>query len=113
MKTFNPSPDRSRRVVAILMLLVLTVAAVAAQAKQVVNINTANEEQLTLLPRVGPSLARRIIEHRESNGRFKSSEDLLLVRGIGESTYQLLEPYVAVDGETTLKEPVSVPRKSG
>lgn len=110
MKTRNRIADRT---VAALVALVLLVGLAGAQAKgQVVNINTASEEQLALLPRVGPSLAKRIIEFRDANGRFKAREDLMLVRGIGESTYQLLEPYVVVDGETTLSEPVATPSKA-
>ncbi len=83
-----------------------------AEAKGVVNINTASAEELAYLPRVGPSLAGRIIEFREKNGRFKSPTDLLLVRGIGDSTFELLEPYVAVTGETSLAEKVRLERKS-
>jgi competence protein ComEA len=71
-----------------------------------VNVNTADAGQLALLPRVGPSVAQRIIDYRKKNGPFKSTEDLMLVQGIGEKTYQLLKPYLATAGETTLKEKV-------
>ncbi len=57
-------------------------------------------------------MAGRIIEFRETNGRFKSAEDLMLVKGIGEKTFQLLEPYIAVEGETTLTEKVRSSRES-
>ena len=73
----------------------------------VVNINTASAEQLTFLPRVGPALAGRIVEFRDSNGKFKATDELILVRGIGEGTYELLKPYVTIDGKTTLTEPGS------
>ena len=43
---------------------------------------------------------------RQENGPFKKPEDLMLVQGIGEKTFQLLKPYVAIAGETTLKEKV-------
>jgi competence protein ComEA len=76
------------------------------RASSVVNVNTADAGQLALLPRVGPSVAQRIIEYRKKNGPFKSAEDLMLVQGIGEKTYQLLKPYLATAGETTLKEKV-------
>jgi competence protein ComEA len=84
-------------------------AAVAAPAG-VVNVNTASAEQLELLPRIGPSVAGRIIEHRTANGKFASLEDLMLVRGIGERTFELLKPYLTLAGETTLAEKVRVPK---
>lgn len=87
-------------------LTLFTPAAFAADKQKVVNINNASASQLALLPRVGPSLSARIIEFREENGKFKSPADLMLVRGIGEKTFQLMEPYVAVSGETTLTEKV-------
>ena len=71
-----------------------------------VNVNSANSTQLALLPRVGPSVAQRIVDYRKENGPFKKPEDLMLVQGIGEKTFQLLKPYVAIAGETTLKEKV-------
>ena len=55
---------------------------------------------------MGPSVAQRIVEYRKQNGPFKAPEDLMLVRGIGEKTYQLIKPYVTVSGETTLTEKV-------
>src|ERR1700742_5203812 len=67
-----------------------------------VNINSADSSQLTLLPRVGPSLADRIVEYRKDNGPFKKPEDLMLVQGVGEKTFALIKPYVAISGETTL-----------
>jgi competence protein ComEA len=83
----------------------------AAEAKRaVVNINNADASQLALLPRVGPSVAQRIVEYRKQNGPFKSPEDLMLVRGIGEKTYQLIKPHIALSGETTLREKVKSSR---
>jgi competence protein ComEA len=98
----------SRRFVSSLVLvgILLASASFAAEARRVVNVNTADTSQLALLPRVGPAVAQRIIDFRKENGPFKSSEDLMLVQGIGEKTYQLIKPYVAVSGETTLKEKV-------
>jgi competence protein ComEA len=104
---------RSRRFIGSLVLAGVVLAALpalAAEARRVVNVNTADAAQLALLPRVGPSVAQRIIAFRKENGPFKSPEDLMLVQGIGEKTYQLLKPYVAVSGETTLKEKVKASR---
>lgn len=101
----------SHRIVAGVVLAVLLAALPAAAAEgRKVNVNTADAAQLALLPRVGPSIAQRIVEYRKQNGPFKKAEDLMLVRGIGEKTYDLLKPYVATSGETTLKEKVKASR---
>jgi competence ComEA-like helix-hairpin-helix protein len=91
------------------LLLLSALAALPAPADAAtgkVNVNTADAAQLALLPRVGPSLAQKILDFRKQNGPFKATEDLMLVRGMGEKTYQLVRPYVAVSGETTLREKV-------
>jgi competence protein ComEA len=96
-------------VVALLCCLSLAAPALAAEGKTV-NVNTATATELALLPRIGPSVAAKIVEHREKNGNFKTLDDLMLVRGIGEATYELLKPYVALSGPTTLVEKVKVPK---
>lgn len=102
----------SRRLVGALVVAALAAAALPALAedKAVVNINTASAAQLQLLPRVGPAIAQRIVEFRAENGPFKSADQLLLVRGIGEATFELMKPYVVVSGETTLQAKVRTPR---
>lgn len=97
--------------VLIMVLVAAGLAAQAAHAEGVVNVNTAGLDELMLLPRVGPSVAQRIIDHREKNGDFKVKEDLMLVRGIGEATFALLEPYVTISGATTLTEKVRSTKK--
>lgn len=101
----------SHRIVAGVVLAVLLAALPGAAAEgRKVNVNTADAAQLALLPRVGPSIAQRIVDYRKQNGPFKKAEDLMLVRGIGEKTFELLKPYVATAGETTLKEKVKASR---
>lgn len=98
--------------VALAFALALVVApAFAADASAgVVNVNTASAAELERLPGVGETVALRIVEHREKNGAFKSVEDLMLVRGIGEKSFERIKPYVATSGATTLKEDVPSPR---
>ena len=93
-------------------LLLIAMAMPVAAANEVVNVNSAGVETLSLLPRVGPAVAQRIVDHREQNGAFKEKADLMLVRGIGERTFELLEPYVVLDGESTLREKVRISRSS-
>lgn len=113
--TRNTASSFSRTLgLAVLCALAVTafpaLAAEAPAAKGVVNVNTADAGQLALLPRVGPAVAERILEHRKASGPFKSLEDLMLVRGIGEKTFALMKPYVTLSGQTTLTQKVRTPR---
>lgn len=68
----------------------------ATAASGLVNINTANESQLDTLPGIGPSLAQRIIQHREVNGPFKSIEDVKNVSGIGDKKFEDIKDKITV-----------------
>jgi competence protein ComEA len=61
-----------------------------------VNINTAGVDQLVKLPRIGEKIAKRIIEFREKNGKFKKIQDLMKVKGIGEKTFKKFEKMLTV-----------------
>lgn len=61
-----------------------------------ININKANEEELQKITGVGPSLASKIIQYREENGKFKEVEDLNNVSGIGEKKFESIKEYVCV-----------------
>ena len=61
-----------------------------------ININKADLQDLCNLPGVGESLAQKIIEYRNENGKFKSIEDLKNVTGIGEKKYENLKEYIVV-----------------
>ena len=55
-----------------------------------ISINEASKQQLEQLPGVGESLAQRIVDYRQSQGRFQNLEDLKNVSGIGEKKYAAL-----------------------
>lgn len=61
-----------------------------------VNINTADQTLLDTLPGIGPSLAQRIIQHREINGPFQSVEDIKNVSGIGDKKFEELKDLITV-----------------
>ena len=61
------------------------------------DINSASEAQLDLLPGVGPQLARRIVEHRQRHGPFDAIERVTDVSGIGPRTLQRMRPHVVVE----------------
>jgi len=86
----------------------------AASGSGVVNVNTATQAQLQLLPGVGQSRARAIIEYRRDK-RFSSADDLLQVKGIGRALLEKLRPLVVTSGKTTLVAPErkSRTRKTG
>lgn len=50
-----------------------------------VDVNTAGLEELMTLPGIGEARARAILEDREANGPYRYPEDLIRVRGIGET----------------------------
>ena len=62
-----------------------------------VDINRATAEQLRALPGIGPTMALRIVAHREARGRYRKLEDLKEVKGIGDKTLERLRPYIKID----------------
>ncbi len=58
------------------------------------NINTASEGELQRLPRVGPALAARIVEHRRVHGPFRRADEITEVKGIGNKTLETLRPWI-------------------
>lgn len=96
----------------VLVLAAASLAPAAAPTQGVVNINTATVDQMQLLPRIGPALAQRIVDFRKANGEFKSVDELVAVKGIGERSLDHLRPYLAVKGSTTLSQKVRLPRKA-
>ena len=107
-----------------LIAIILTTFSAAAFAGEganalpagVVNINTADIDQLSYLPRVGKAAAQRIVDYRTEHGPFAKPTDLMQVKGFGEKSFENLRAYVAIDGKTTLNAKVksaSKPRAKG
>lgn len=96
----------------VIVLAAAGLASAAGPAHGVVNVNTATVDQLQLLPRIGPALAQRIVKFRKANGEFKSVDELVAVKGVGERSLERLRPYVTIKGATTLTAKVRLPRKS-
>lgn len=67
-----------------------------AQEKVIVNINTANEEELQKIPGIGETIAKRIVTYRKQNGIFKTIEDIQNVSGIGSSKFNKIKEYICV-----------------
>lgn len=63
---------------------------------QPINLNTAQANDLTNVPGIGPAKAQAIIAYREEKGQFQSVEELKQVKGIGDKTYENLSSYFTV-----------------
>ena len=66
--------------------------------KQIVciDINKATKEEFEQLPYIGPVLAQRIVDYREKIGQFKSLEELINIKGIGNKTFNKFKPYIKI-----------------
>ena len=91
-------------------LLALTMAVQAADAADkdpsltgVVNINTASLEELQLLPGIGEARARALITERKQRGGFKSVDELVEIKGIGDVALERMRPHVSIQGKTTAR----------
>lgn len=64
---------------------------------ELVDLNTADAEELAGLEGIGPALAERIIAYREENGPFEHASDVMNVPGIGEGIFAKIKDSVTVD----------------
>ena len=61
-----------------------------------ININTADKDELDILDGIGPALADRIIKHRKNNGPFESVNELTEVSGIGPAIIDNIKDYIEI-----------------
>lgn len=61
-----------------------------------ISINTATIEELTTLTGIGESKAKLIIEYRNTNGKFNSIEELMNIKGIGETTFEKFKHQITI-----------------
>jgi competence protein ComEA len=60
------------------------------------DLNSATAEDLEALPGIGPALAQRIVQYRQSQGPYRTIEDILAVHGIGKKKLAQLKPLIMV-----------------
>jgi len=71
-----------------------------------VNVNTADAETISEeLKGIGMAKARAIVAYREANGPFKSADDLVLVKGIGERTLQAIRADIRLKDDAAAAKP--------
>jgi len=82
------------------LVLAFSFCTSAKQGKKIflqpVNINTATAAQLQRVPSIGPKTAERIVAMRRNVGKFRSVDDLLAVRGVGQKRLAKMKPYLTV-----------------
>jgi competence ComEA-like helix-hairpin-helix protein len=65
-------------------------------SSNIINLNTATLEQLDALPGVGKVIAERILQRRDSVGRYTSVEELLLVKGMSKKKLNQIKPFLVI-----------------
>jgi competence protein ComEA len=78
-------------------VIVQTVEESGGEKSKIININTANKEQLKTLPGIGDAFAERIIQYRINGGGFKTKEELKKVSGIGEAKFNALKDIISIN----------------
>jgi competence protein ComEA len=66
-----------------------------------VNLNQATEEQLELLPGIGPKVAKEIVAYRAQK-QFEKPADIRHIKGVGKATFTKIKDHLAVSGKTTI-----------
>ena len=92
----SPSP------VALLSDQPSTAAAPKRSHKSSLDVNRATERDFDALPGIGPRLAERIVEYRQSVGAFHSLDELRAVKGIGKKKFDRIRPLVTVTPDARL-----------
>ena len=62
-----------------------------------VNINTAEAQELCLLPGIGETIAARIVDYRKAHGLFNNTDEIMNVSGIGAKKYEEIKSYITID----------------
>lgn len=62
-----------------------------------ININTADLNSLESLPGIGPVLAQRILDYRQSHGPFSRPEEIMEVPGIGQATFDKIQDLITTE----------------
>ncbi len=67
-----------------------------AERQGLLDLNTAELEDLLELPGIGPDRAQEILNYRKQHGGFQKIEELMDIPGIGEATFERIQPFVTL-----------------
>lgn len=70
-----------------------------SKIKDKININTATISEFMMLDGIGETIAKRIVERRETVGEFTSIDQLLEIEGMGEKKYNGIKDYITVENQ--------------
>lgn len=93
-------------VIVVIVIVAVCQARLCFSVEQIegkVNINTATEAQIALLPGIGAKLAEEVVNFRTTNNGFKTIEDIKKVSGVGDKKFEKIKDFVILEGETTIK----------
>lgn len=76
---------------------VINISSDKDKEEELININTADKNDLEKIPGVGPVTAQKILDYREENGYFESIEELMNIKGIGEKTFENMKNKITVN----------------
>jgi len=79
--------------------VVSTLTPAAVSSASLININTANLQQLDALPSIGPVTAQSIVTYRQQHGPFQHIEDIMNVPGIGSVTFDKIQNLITVGSQ--------------
>lgn len=83
-----------------IVIVICILVSIAYAGHGQINVNTASSEELQLLPGIGESTAQNIIEFRDANGPFSSLDDLVKVKGIGETKLNKIRDFIKLEGSS-------------
>lgn len=78
-------------------LLTAPAASVLQPGASQVNINTAGEAEFESLPGIGPALAKRILEYRQTHGPFQTIDEIDDVPGIGPALLEKIRNLITIE----------------
>ncbi len=91
-------------VLVVVMAVVALTGVVPAEDSTKIDLNKASVEDLLKIKGIGQSYAQRIIEYREANGQFNQIEDIMKVKGIGSKLFESIKDQITVTVKSREKE---------